>query len=98
MEQSTRDTLVYEASKKSPTVAYLLWFFLGGFAAHRFYCGKTGSAVVMLLLSLISWATTWILIGFVGVAIWTIWWIIDVFLINTWIKTHNMQIIQRMDR
>ncbi|WP_342621698.1 NINE protein, partial [Pseudomonas aeruginosa] len=24
--------------------AYLLWFFLGGFGAHRFYLGKTGTA------------------------------------------------------
>ena len=38
-------------SKKSRTAALLLAFFLGAFGAHRFYAGKTVSAVVMLLLS-----------------------------------------------
>jgi len=30
---------------KNLLAAYLLWFFLGIFGAHRFYLGRTGSAV-----------------------------------------------------
>ena len=36
-------------SDKQKMVALLLCFFLGGLGAHRFYVGKTGSAVAQLL-------------------------------------------------
>ena len=38
------DLALYEAGRKSLLLAYLLWFFLGLFGAHRFYtrAGKTG--------------------------------------------------------
>lgn len=42
--------LWYDANKKSVFVAYLLWWFLGTFGAHRFYFGKIATAVGMLLL------------------------------------------------
>ncbi len=51
--------------------AFLLAFFLGVFGAHRFYVGRTGSAVVMLLLTL----------TLVGVLITGIWATIDWILI-----------------
>jgi TM2 domain-containing membrane protein YozV len=66
---------------KSTGAAYLLWFFLGGFAGHRFYLGRTGSAVAMLLLTLTGVITAVIGIGFVillGVGIWIL---VDAFLI-----------------
>ena len=40
------------ASRKSRLVAFLLAFFLGMFGAHRFYAGKTATAVAQLVLSL----------------------------------------------
>jgi TM2 domain-containing membrane protein YozV len=36
-------------SPKSRLVTLLLCFFLGGFGAHRFYVGKMGTGVLMLL-------------------------------------------------
>jgi TM2 domain-containing membrane protein YozV len=33
-------------------IAYAFWFFLGAFGAHRFYIGRTGSAVAQLVLSI----------------------------------------------
>ena len=38
------DLALYEAGRKSLPLAYILWFFLGLFGAHRFYAraGKTG--------------------------------------------------------
>ncbi|MBL8750833.1 MAG: TM2 domain-containing protein [Planctomycetes bacterium] len=52
--------------------AFLLAFFFGVFGAHRFYVGRTGSAVVMLVLTLT-------LVGVVITGIWaTIDWILIV--------------------
>lgn len=38
-------------STKSRSIAFLLSFFLGVFGAHRFYVGKGGTGVVMLILT-----------------------------------------------
>ena len=42
--------------RKTMGTAYLLWFFLGGFSAHRFYLGFSTSAIVQLLLTPIGYA------------------------------------------
>jgi len=36
---------------KSIRVAYLFWFFVGGFGGHRFYLGRTLSGAGMLALT-----------------------------------------------
>jgi TM2 domain-containing membrane protein YozV len=36
-------------SKKSRLVAFLLCWLFGFFGAHRFYVGKTGTAILMIL-------------------------------------------------
>ena len=52
--------------------AFLLAFFLGVFGVHRFYVGKTTSAIVMLVL-------TCTVVGAIATAIWaTVDWIIIV--------------------
>ena len=79
----------YDANKKSLLVSYLLWFFLGMFGAHRFYQGRTGSAVAQLLLFLLG-AFTWILfIGVFIVGAVGIWVLVDAFLIPGWTSAHN---------
>ena len=41
-------------AQKSTGVAYLLWFFVGGFGGHRFYLGKTGTAVAQLIITVVG--------------------------------------------
>jgi TM2 domain-containing membrane protein YozV len=54
-------------SPKSRLAATLLAWFLGIFGAHRFYVGKTGTAIVMLILSIA---------GIAGlVTAWVFWWL-----------------------
>ncbi|MDB5601129.1 MAG: hypothetical protein JWN71_3173 [Xanthobacteraceae bacterium] len=85
-----RAMMMFEANKKSMPVSYLLWFFLGGFGGHRFYNGKTGSAVAQLLLTIFG-----ILLLFaygLGLLllfpVW-IWVLVDAFLIPGWVKNQN---------
>jgi TM2 domain-containing membrane protein YozV len=53
------------ASPKSRTMALLLAVFLGCFGAHRFYAGKDGTGVLMVLT-----------LGGLG-----LWWIIDIIMV-----------------
>jgi TM2 domain-containing membrane protein YozV len=62
---------------KNMVLAYVFWFFLGFFAAHRFYL-KDGLAVVQLILNLL-------IIGL-------IWTLIDVFLIPGMVKNKNQEL------
>ena len=66
--------LAGDISPKSRLAATLLAGFLGLFGAHRFYIGKTGTAVVMLLLGIVGCATVWVfglgLVFLIPVWIW----------------------------
>ena len=52
-------------SNKLRLPAFLFAFFLGAFGAHRFYAGKTGTAIVMLILSLT-------IVGLLATSIWVL--------------------------
>lgn len=67
-----------ERRKKSTAVAYLLCIFLGAFGAHRYYMNKTGSAIAMTLITVLT-------LGF-GVFITGIWELVDLFLIVGWLQ------------
>lgn len=86
MALSTQQQILIEQrvtnEAKSVGAAYLLWFFLGFLAAHRFYLGRPGTAILQILSYLI-------LIGF-------IWWIIDAFLIPGMIQRHKDDVRRRL--
>lgn len=70
--------LASEMSKrqKSSGVAWLLWIFTGGVGGHRFYLGRIGTGVAMLLT-----------LGGLG-----IWSLIDLFLLSGMIRDTNEKI------
>lgn len=68
-------------SSKERVVALLLCFFLGAFGAHRFYAGRTSSAVLMLILTALGWVTAIIGVGFVLIAAAYVWAFIDFIII-----------------
>ena len=96
----------YDAQKKSAVIAYLLWFFAGPLGAHRFYLGKTGSAVMLLILTVVcpfvlalalipsasaEEAFLLIFLPWAGVAVW---WLIDFLLIPGITRKYNSELAQ----
>lgn len=100
MALSTQEQILIEQrvtnEAKSVGAAYLLWFFLGTLGAHRFYLGRTGSAVAQLILCVVGWLTTFLIIGFALLTVLGIWWIVDAFLISAMISEQKEEIRQRL--
>jgi TM2 domain-containing membrane protein YozV len=66
-----------DISPKSRVATTLFAWFLGIFGAHRFYVGKTGTAVTMLVLSIAGFATLWLFVGTVILIAVGIWAFVD---------------------
>ena len=82
-DPDVKHLLQYQDEKKSLAVTYLLWGFVGTFGGHRFYLGKKGTAVVMLVFTL----------TIVGIVVTFIWWIVDAFLIPDYVRVLNRVIL-----
>lgn len=87
MDSPTREQMIFEANRKSTGASYLLWFFLGFFGAHRFYLGRTKSAIAQLLLCF----------SIVGIIPLAFWWLIDAFLIPDIARSENMKVIESLN-
>ncbi|MBM7617000.1 TM2 domain-containing membrane protein YozV [Weissella uvarum] len=71
-------------TEKSKAVAYILAILLGYFGAHRFYLGKTKSAVAMLLIAVLTAGAG---------TLFTFFWVLyDLFKIPGWVDEHNRSI------
>ena len=87
-----RSQLMYDANRKSAGVAYLLLIFLGGLGAHRFYLGKTGSALAQLAMSIFGWLTLAVFVGVLLLIPLGIWLIVDLFLIPGIVRGQNTRL------
>ena len=71
---ATHNNQLEEENRKSIIAAILLCLFLGFIGLHRFYLGRTGSGVGMLLCFLFGWLV-------IPAIVLLIWWFIDLILI-----------------
>lgn len=81
--------MMFEANKRSMMISYVLWFFIGGFGAHRFYNGKSGSAIAQLLMTIVGLLLLVVGIGLLLLIPVMIWVFVDAFLIPGWVRNHN---------
>jgi TM2 domain-containing membrane protein YozV len=79
----------FSAQKLEFTPAFLLCFFLGTFGAHRFYLRRTGTAVTMLVITLVSFPLAFVLVGFAGLFATGIWAFVDLFLVSGIVQYEN---------
>lgn len=93
---NTKDLLRFEAQKKSAGTALILCWIMGSFGAHRFYLERTGSATVMLIITLLSIPLTFIVIGFFGLFIIAVWVLVDLFSVSRWAREYNSTLLARI--
>jgi TM2 domain-containing membrane protein YozV len=77
-EQTT--SIQVNLTGKNVVVAYLLWWFLGWAGVHRLYLGRVKTGLAQLILFAIGVVTAILLIGYIFLAIWGVWWLLDAFL------------------
>ena len=73
----------YDANKKSTGLAYVLWFFLGGFGVHRFYLGSPGVGILLVICTLLGFVVGVTFIVTVLVCLW------DLFAIPGMVRRNN---------
>jgi len=93
----TTRMLRYDAEKKSAIVAYLLLIFVGLLGVHRFYMGAWVSGLVMLGLTVVGFALSVVIVGYLPLLVVCVWWLVDLFLLAGMVKRHNLDLIDRMD-
>ena len=97
LSADTQALMAFEAGKKSAGLAFVLWFFTGGLGGHRFYLGRTGSAVAQLIMSILGWLTVWVFIGIFLLIPLGIWLLVDLFLISGMVQEHNTALMNRLN-
>ncbi|QOY52490.1 NINE protein [Candidatus Sulfurimonas baltica] len=86
-----------EEKKKSAVIAYIMWWFLGLFGAHRFYMGKSNGAT-MLIISILSFLTMIIVVGYIGLLAMLVWWVLDAISLHKWVTTYNLELINNYEK
>ena len=98
LSADTQALMAFESNKKSVGVAYLLWFFTGGLGGHRFYLGRTGSAVAQLALTVFGWIG--LLAAGAGLILLIplgIWLLVDAFTIPGMVSAQNGSLMSRLN-
>ena len=100
MQLSTQQQILVEQrltnEKKSSGVAYLLWFMLGGFSAHRFYLGSPGVGAAQVALIWGGLIASAVVIGIPFLIAGLVWVLVDAFLIEKDAATKRARIINEV--
>lgn len=83
--------------RKEPIVAWILWFFLGVFGAHRFYLKQPKEGLMLLgvwvsfvlILSTLFGVVGFPTLGVVCIVLVWIWWIVEACTLNSNIRKSN---------
>lgn len=81
---------LYESTKLSMFIAYLLWFLLGGFGAHYFYIKRSDLGTIGLVLLLSSF------FGSVFVLIYCIYVLAGIFTIYPIVREYNIDLKENL--
>jgi TM2 domain-containing membrane protein YozV len=74
---------------KDSTAAWLLWFFTGSVGGHHFYLGNTQRGVVYAVTFGVSFLLSFVLIGFIGLLVLFILWIVDATQLSSQLNAYN---------
>jgi TM2 domain-containing membrane protein YozV len=88
----------FEANRKSVIAAYLIWFFLGAFGIHRMYLGRWITGIILLVLTLAGGGLSFILVGYLPLAVVGLWWLLDALLIPGMVNASNNDLVDRISR
>jgi TM2 domain-containing membrane protein YozV len=98
-EPVERSRPVRTGARREMWLAYVLWWFAGGFAAHRFYLGQVTSAVIMICALIGSFAMMFILppLGLGCFILWFLWLLADAALIPGMTRRYNESLMTPAD-
>lgn len=74
---------------KEVGIAYVFLLLLGGFGAHRFYLGRPGSAIALLLIWWTGWLLAFAVIGIPLIIAGGIWLLVDLFILPSMVRETN---------
>lgn len=90
---TARRMMRYDANKRRLGVAYGLLAVTGLLGGHRFYLGRTGTAVIMLLITLLSLPWALLLWGWLGLFFTLAWVCLDALRLPGMVQHANNQLI-----
>lgn len=91
--ETARRMMRYDANKRRLGAAYLLLALAGLLGGHRFYLGRTGTAVIMLLITLLSLPWALLIWGWLGLFVTLAWVAIDALRLPGMVQRANNRLI-----
>lgn len=93
--------LLYEASRRSAGVAYVLLFSLGALGAHRFYLVRKTSGLALIcvtLVGLIGLANESAPVAYVSLFVLLTWLAIDIWMLPGMVRSYNLELVGVLTR